>query len=162
MCAPRLVERSTLEVILMRTLSRPRVALFAIAAATAVIVAGCAGSTATPSTQVGAEGAFCEDLTALGDSVEAFIALDPTTASVEDVQAARDAIGDARATVQTSGADIADADQAALEAAWTALDQAVSNIPTDVPISDALGPVQVAAEDVRAANQEIRDGVNCP
>jgi hypothetical protein len=146
----------------MRTLSRTRLVMSAIGIVAAAIVSGCAGTAATPSTQAGAEEAFCADLAALGDAVESFIALDPTIASVEDVQAARDAIGDARATVQASGAGIEGADQAALDAAWTGLDQAVTNIPTDIPISEALGTVQVAADDVRAANQEIRDGVSCP
>jgi hypothetical protein len=145
----------------MGTLSRPRLALSAMAAAAVLLVAGCAGATATPSTQGGAETAFCDDLTALGDSVEAFIALDPATASVEDVQAARDAIGTAREAVREGAAEIDDADEAALEAAWTGLDQAVSNIPTDVPISEALAPVQVAAEDIRTVNEEIRNGVAC-
>jgi hypothetical protein len=145
----------------MPTLSRLRLALLAVSTAAILTLSACGSFGATPSTQAGAEGALCANLTALGDSVEAFIALEVSSASMEDVEAARDEVADAWATVKESTDAIEDADEAALEAAWGALQQSITDMPTDVPISEALGAVRASAQGVRTAYQEIRDGVDC-
>ncbi len=122
-----------------------------------VLVVACNQASDQPS----AEQALCDSLAAFSDSITAMTDLSPTTASVDDLNAARDASQEAWDQVKTDAANVSGADDAALEAAWNGLSDAITGFATDVSIVDALGQVQSAADDVRAAYGEMRDGLSC-
>ena len=145
----------------MRSPSSNRSVLLVLSAAAMFAVAACGGIGATPVTQASAEAIVCESVTALGDSVEALVGLEASSASIEDVEAARDAVRTSWDTVKTNVSEIDDADEAAMEAAMTTLETSVTDMPTDVPISEAIGSVKTAAGGVQAVVTEIRNGFGC-
>jgi hypothetical protein len=126
----------------------------------AVVVGACSGG-ATPSPQPAAEAATCSALQAWSDEMRAFAALDPTTATADDVAAQRDAVTTAWDAVQSSLTDVKASDKAAVEAAWAGLQAALKNIPSDVPIADAINGVKAAAVPLKAAYKEMADGMGC-
>ena len=133
-------------------------AAIVVAAALTVAIAGC---TPQQETQASAEAGLCGALAAFGSSVDALTALDPQTASIENVQAARDDIEAAWNDVVASAGDVSEADQAALEDAWDGVRQSIDDFPTDVPVADGLTQVQAAAADVQSAREEMENGVGC-
>jgi hypothetical protein len=141
----------------MQVSSRARTAI-GIAAALMVIVVGC---TPQQETQASAEANLCQNLAAFGSSVDALIALDPQTATIEDVQAARDEIDAAWNDVVASAGDVSEADQAAVEDAWNGVAQSIEDFPTDQPVADGLAQVQAAAGDVQSAREEMENGAGC-
>ena len=126
----------------------------------AVVVSACSGG-ATPTPQADAEAAVCTALQVWSDEMRAFAALDPATASADDVAAQRDAISAAWDDVQASLTDVKASDKAAVEAAWAGLQVALKNIPSDVPIADAINGVKAAAVPIKAAYKEMADGMGC-
>ena len=126
----------------------------------AVVVGACSGG-ASPSPQPDAEAATCTALQTWSDEMRAFVALDPATASADDVAAQRDAISAAWVDVQASLTDVKASDKAAVEAAWAGLQVALKNIPSDVPIADAINGVKAAAVPIKAAYKEMADGMGC-
>ena len=136
-----------------------RVATVGIAAVAVFALSAC--TQPSPTTQADAEGQLCTDLDAFSASLTALTDLDPATASVEDVQAAQASVQSSWDTVKASAADVSEADDTAVEAAWQGVVTAINDIPTDVPMSEALDPVQTAADGVRSAYDEMRNGVGC-
>jgi hypothetical protein len=135
-----------------------RLRLIGIPVATLVIVlAACTQE----QTQASAEADLCGSLTAFGDELQDFQDLDPATASVDDVEAAREGIDAAWEDVAAAAQDVSEADQAALDAAWGELSTDLQNIPTDQPIADVLDDLQATAGDVREVYQEMADGSGC-
>jgi hypothetical protein len=126
----------------------------------AIVVGACSGGS-TPSPQPAAEAATCAALQAWSDEMRAFTALDPATASADDVAAQRDAVATAWDEVQASLTDVKASDKAAVEAGWAALQAALNNIPSDVPIADAINGVKAAAVPLKAAYKEMADGMGC-
>jgi hypothetical protein len=126
----------------------------------AVVVGACSGG-ATPSPQPDAEAATCSALQAWSDEMRAFAALDPKTVTADDVAAQRDAVTTAWDAVQSSLTDVKASDKAAVEAAWAGLQVALKNIPSDVPIADAINGVKAAAVPLKAAYKEMADGMGC-
>jgi hypothetical protein len=139
---------------------RHRFAMIIGALSLAVVVGACSGG-ATPSPQPAAEAATCSALQAWSDEMSAFAALDPKTASADDVAAQRDAVTTAWDAVKASLTDVKASDKAAVEAAWAGLQAALKNIPTDVPIADAINGVKVAAVPLKAAYKEMANGMGC-
>jgi len=135
--------------------------LAAIAALSLAVVVGACSGGATPSSQPDAEAATCSALQAWSDEMRAFAALDPATASADDVAAQRDAVTTAWDDVQASLTDVKASDKAAVEAAWAGLQVALKNIPSDVPIADAINGVKAAAVPIKAAYKEMADGMGC-
>jgi hypothetical protein len=132
-----------------------------IGALSLVVVVGACSGGATPSPQPAAEAATCTALQAWSDEMRAFAALDPATATADDVAAQRDAVTTAWDAVQASLTDVKASDKAAVEAGWAALQAALKNIPTDVPIADAINGVKAAAVPLKAAYKEMANGMNC-
>jgi hypothetical protein len=130
-----------------------------IAAAAAVLALAVACTPA--SDQPNAEQALCDSLSEFNASVQAIADLDPQTDSVEDVQAAAAAADDAWAEVEAAAADVAEADDAALGAAWSSLSQTITDLPTDAPIADNWETVQASIDDVQGVYGEMRDGLSC-
>ena len=126
----------------------------------AIVVGACSGG-ATPSPQPDAEAATCTALQAWSDEMRAFAALDPATASADDVAAQRDAVTTAWDAVQASLTDVKASDKAAVEAGWAGLQAALKDIPSDVPIADAINGVKAAAVPLKAAYKEMADGMGC-
>ena len=129
-----------------------------LVAALAIAVVGCAPE---QESQASAEADLCGALAAFGDELQAFQELDPATAGVEDVQAQREAIDAAWNDVVATGADIPEADEQALDEAWQALALDIQNIPQDQPSEAVLADLQSSADEVRAVQEEIENGVDC-
>ena len=111
--------------------------------------------------QPSAEAAVCASVSAFGTAIQDFRDLDPATASIEDVQAARDDIQTAWDQVKDEAVDLSDADETAVQDAWDGVVQSIEDFPTDQPVADGLSGVQDAAGDVQTAVDEMRDGMGC-
>ncbi len=122
-----------------------------------VLVVACNQASDQPT----AEQALCDSLAAFGDSITAMTDLSVATASIDDLHASRDASQEAWDQVKADAANVAEADDAALEAAWNGLADAITGFPTDVTIADALGQIQSAVDDVQSAYGDMRDGLGC-
>jgi hypothetical protein len=87
-------------------------------------------------------------LSAALDKVEASVAKFQqlgASSTIADVKAARDAVGADWGEVVTAAKAVKGADAAGAEAAWTAVDKAITAIPDDASIAAAagiMGPVQ--------------------
>ena len=136
-----------------------RFATLGFAAIAVMTMAAC--TEAVPTDQADAEAALCDSLAAFSTSLDEFRDLDPATASVEDVQAARDDIQEAWDAVRTAAADVPEANDAAVDAAWLEVASAIDDFAPDVAISEALVPIQEAAAEVQTARDEMRDGLGC-
>jgi len=112
-------------------------------------------------TQPTAEAAVCTSVSELGTAIQDFRDIDPATASIEDVQAARDDIQTAWDQVKDEAVDLSDADETAVQDAWDGVVQSIEDFPTDQPVADGLSGVQDAAGDVQTAVDEMRDGMGC-
>jgi len=139
---------------------RRRLATLVVAGSIALVVAGC-GAAATPTPQGDAEAAVCSAVQTWSDEMRALVGLDVSSASVEDVEAQRDVVTQAWADVKTALGGIEVADEAAVEAGWASLEAALKDIPTDVPIADAIAGVKAAAEPLKSAYKEMADGLGC-
>ena len=146
----------------MPTISSFRRLLPVLALGAVLGLAACSpGPAATASTQAGAEAALCASLDAFGASVQTLVNTDPATASIEDVQASRAAVGTAWDAVKAAAATIPEADEAALETAFTGLAAAVDDAPTDVAIADVVASIKTAGAAIPAAVTEMKNGVGC-
>jgi hypothetical protein len=128
-----------------------------VVAAVALAVGGCAGEEPQPS----AEAALCESLATFAGGLNAFSNLDPTTDSAEEIFATRQFVAESWEVVKIEAEDVTEADDAAVEAAWQDLSDAIDEIPTDQPVDDALATIQDEIDAVRGAYQEMADGVGC-
>jgi hypothetical protein len=137
-----------------------RAAAVGFAPLMAVAIGACS-PTASPTTQGDAEAQLCTSLGAFGDSLQAIEDLDASTASVEDVQAAKDDAQAAWDQVREDAAAVSEADDTAVDTAWQGVATAVDEFPTDVPVEEAVDTVQAAASGVRSAYDEMQDGLGC-
>jgi len=138
----------------MPRISRSLVAVTAIGLALAV---ACTPASDQPS----AEDALCDSLAAFADSVQAIADLSPETDSVGDAQSAADAAPAAWDQVATAAAEVGEADETALNEAWSDLANTITNLPTDVPLSEAWDSVLASVDDVQGVYTEMRDGLGC-
>jgi hypothetical protein len=130
-------------------------------AAVVVALAAC-GATASPApSQDDAEAAACSAIQTWADEMRTFAALDPATASIEDVAAQREAVADAWDAFKATLATVDSADKAAVETAGATLEAALTDIPTDAPIADVVGGITAAAAPLKAVYQEMADGLGC-
>src|SRR5262245_4899469 len=113
------------------------------------------------SEQGAAEAATCDALQAWSDEMQTLAAMDPSTASVDDVQAQVDRIKEAWQTVKTNLEVVQAADKEAVQAGGAELETALDNLSTDVPVADMVSEVQTAAEPLRGAYQEMANGMGC-
>ena len=125
-----------------------------------VALSACSGG-ATPTPQADAEAAVCTALQVWSDEMREFVALDASTATADDVAAQRDVVTAAWDDVKSSMTDVESADAAAVEAGWATLEEALKDIPTDVPVADAIAGVKAAAEPLKATYKEMADGMGC-
>src|SRR5512134_418895 len=85
-----------------------------VVAAVALAVGGCAGEESQPS----AEAALCESLAAFAGGLNALSNIDPPTQSTEEIFNTRQFVEESWQLVKIEVEDVAEADDAALEAAW--------------------------------------------
>jgi hypothetical protein len=111
--------------------------------------------------QPSAEAAVCASVSAFGTALQDFRDLDPATASIEDVQGARDDVQAAWDQVKSEATDLTEADEAAVDEAWNGVAQSIDDFPSDEPIEEGLASVQDAAGGVQTAFQEMADGLGC-
>jgi hypothetical protein len=138
--------------------TRPPAARFAgIFIVLALAIAACTPASDQPS----AEQALCDALATFGDSVQAIADTDPATDSVEDIQAAADAATEAWGGVQEAVTAVGEADDTAVDAAWSDLADQISNFATDVPVADAVDQISGGVDEVQNAYNEMRDGLGC-
>jgi hypothetical protein len=140
----------------LRQRSIAAVAILAVA-----IVATACGAGATASPQADAEKAACTAIQTWSDEMRQFEALDPTTATADDVKAQAAAVQSAWADVKSAMEAVNAADKAAFMAAGDTLEAALKDIPTDVPVADAIAGVKTAAEPLKATYAEVANGINC-
>jgi ribosomal protein S12 methylthiotransferase accessory factor YcaO len=140
--------------------NRHRLSIIVSAVMLTLVVAACGGA-ATPSPQPAAEQAVCEAVQTWSDEMRTLTSLDPATASAEDIQAQADVVSNAWDDVKTAMEGVTVADQAAIEAGWASLEAALKNVPTDVPIADAIAGIKSAAEPLKTAYKEMADGLGC-
>ncbi len=139
---------------------RRRSILAVVVLAMAIGVAACGGG-ATPTPQADAEKAACAAIQTWSDEMRQFEALDPTTATADDVKAQAGAVQSAWADVKSAMGAVNAADKAAFMAAGDTLEAALKNIPTDVPVADAIAGVKTAAAPLKATYTEVANGINC-
>jgi hypothetical protein len=132
--------------------------LLTLAGAMSIALVACGGD---DETQAEAETSVCTSLASFQTAVTAFRDLDPATATQEEYDAAADDVRSAWDDVLSESGDLNEADFSALESAYDELDSAIDDIPDDVPVADAIGTVQPQVDAVRAARDEMANGLGC-
>lgn len=130
------------------------------ASATALIgitLAACA--TGTPTS---AEDEFCAAETRFEDSLEAFQALDPESASVNDYRTAWAETREAFREMLAYREQLAESNISELNAAVEELWRAFNALPDDVPIQEAIDSLDEERQAVRTAWAAIDEDLNCP
>ena len=121
--------------------NRAPLAVFALAACAAVLgLAACGGGKESPET---AKANLCTSLNNLAGTVVDLQGMSPLTSSKDDYTAATDKIKDAWNDVATDAKDLKNAETGQLGSAYDDLQDSVQNLPTDVPLVEAvksLGP----------------------
>jgi hypothetical protein len=84
---------------------------------------------------------FCQALTVYGESVQAMQSIDAST-TVDELQAARDNLSEARAAVGEAAGDLREAQIRDTEAAWENLENAIDDIPGDATLGEAAATVR--------------------
>ena len=120
---------------------------------------GPVGATPTPQASLGAY--VCTSLTAFGKQIDEVKALDPATATADDVAARRDQVATAWAEIGyrdvLEGANVA----TALKAAYVGLETALKDVPTDVPIATTVTAIKAAATPIGVAVDEMESRLKC-
>ena len=129
-----------------------------IAALALMLVA--AACTTTPD-QSTAEATLCGSLATFQTDVQAVADLSPDSASVDDLNAATDAVSSSWDQVVTDAQAVSAADTAALTSAYNDLAQAIQDLPTDVAVTDALTTLQPSIDAVNSAYTEMANGLSC-
>jgi ABC-type transport system involved in cytochrome bd biosynthesis fused ATPase/permease subunit len=125
-------------------------------------ISACSSAAATPTPQAAAEQALCTALANWATAIHDLAAIDPATATIDDVKAQAKKIQDAWATVQSGLQGVQVANEAALESAWAALSKALGTIGTDVPLSTLIADLKAAAGEVKTAYTQMVNGMGCP
>ena len=113
------------------------------------------------SSQADAQGAFCSSLSSLESSVQALVALDPTSASKDDYESAVDDIESSWDDVKSDASNLVSVDMSTLDSAWDSFKSAVDNVPDDASVSDALNDVASAAQSLVNTVQGTLAGPDC-
>lgn len=102
---------------------------------------------------------YCQNLSAYGDALSALGALDPTTATKADYEAAAGAVKSARTDLAASGADLVQAEVANLETQAEDLDGALKDASDDAVVADILTAAQAQVTEVRASVATLNTAV---
>jgi len=135
-----------------------RIRLGAAAIAVSLLVSGCAFLANEPAPDPSV--AFCDAIADYAGAVLDLRSLDDQ-ATIDQYQAAAQAVEDALAKVVAAGVDSGQAKLSDLEAATDALVSSVRNLPQDVPLADIQAQIQQQLGDVAKARASIGIAV-CP
>ena len=127
------------------------------AALIGMALAACA--TSTPST---AEETFCDAQGQFEDSLEAFQALDPSSASMTDYREGWLATEAAFREMIAFRQDLAEANIVELNGAVNDLLRAIQALSDDVPIQEAIDSLEEERQAVRTAWAAIDEDLSCP
>ena len=100
------------------------------------LVVGC-----SPQSVEEAQVEFCQALAAYGGSVQALQSVDVST-TVDELQAARDNLSEAREAVGEAAGDLREAQLREAEAAWENLEDAIDDIPGDATLGEAAATIR--------------------
>jgi hypothetical protein len=117
--------------------------------------------TAGASGQGGAEATACHAIQTWSDEMQALVAMDAKTASVDDVRAQLDKIKAAWEDIKTSLEAVQVADEKAVVTAGDKLETEIDNVKTDIPIADMVSQVKTAAQPLKNVYMEMADGLGC-
>lgn len=145
----------------MTTSLRPRRAAFALVVAAVIAVAGCGSAGTTDSPEQIAKDAACQNLTDLEGSISSFRILVPATTDLETYKIGLQTISDDWVALKASLGDLLATETAAVDAKIADVQAAVAAVPADAPTEEKLQPIADAGEDVEAAFNELRDGLDC-
>ena len=118
-------------------------------------------SAAPASGQAGAEAQACTAIQTWSDDMRALVAMDASTASVEDVQAQVDKIKASWEGIKASLETVDATDEDAVREAGKTLETGIDNFQTDVPMADAIAGVKTAAQPLKDSYAEMADGLGC-
>ncbi len=100
---------------------------------------------------VDANAGFCQDLRTYVDSLTAFTALDPATATKEEYESAAGDIKSARSDLAGSRADLVEAEIDNLEAQADDLEGALADASDDAVVADIVTAAQKAVAEVQVS-----------
>lgn len=128
-----------------------------VIAAAGLVLAGCS-SDESPSE---ASDRYCETLVGLDAELDTFRGLVSQDASVDELEAQRDAVRDAAKQVSDAAGDVDEAVAAEVSDARSDFEDAVGDIPGDASATEALAVYSDAVEDYYIAVQATLDEVGC-
>jgi len=120
-------------------------------------LAACSPSGSTDDLQ-----AACDARAQLQQDVDAFQALDPATASVEDYRAAWVLVRDAFLEVKFYARERAQSQVTAVEDAVDALARSLNNVPGDASMQETIDALESERQAVNDALAELDSGLDCP
>jgi hypothetical protein len=115
------------------------------------MLAACSSDDDSGSAVQEANSEFCQNLSALGTSLTAFAALDPTTATKAEYEEAADAVRSAGEELADSGSDLVDAEKDNLESQVDDLEGALTEASDDAVVADIVTAAQAQVAEVQAS-----------
>jgi hypothetical protein len=133
---------------------------------TGVIIVGLAllvggGAVACGDDDASAEEQYCEALDGLEASIAELTALDPATASIDQIDEARDDIQSSLEDVDAAAEDVSADRVDDLDAAYDDLEGAVDDVSGDATVPEALEEITPEVQAVEQAFQAAFDEVDC-
>ena len=126
-------------------------------AAAGLVLAGCSSD----ESPIEASERYCETLVGLDAELGAFRDLVAQDASVDELEAQRDAVRDAAEEVRNAAGDVDAAVAADVSDARSDFEDAVGDIPGDASATEALAVYSDAVEDYYSSVQATLDEVGC-
>jgi molecular chaperone GrpE (heat shock protein) len=133
---------------------------------TGVIIVGLAllvggGAVACGDDDASAEEQYCEALDGLEASIAELTALDPATASIDQIDEAREGIQSSLEDVDAAAEDVSADRVDDLDAAYDDLEGAVDDVSGDATVPEALEEITPEVQAVEQAFQAAFDEVDC-
>ena len=119
-----------------------------------ILVSGCVAQSAEE-----AQVEFCQALVAYGDSVQALKSVNAST-TVDELQAARDSVTEARETVRAAAGNLREAQLRDAEKAWANAQDAINAIPGDATLGEAAATIRGQAVLLSTEIEQVRN-ISC-
>jgi hypothetical protein len=140
---------------------RTRLLLPSLGMLLALAFGACGSTAATPPSQEQAEQAVCASIATMRVEIRKLDALDPSTATVEDVQRQEAAIRGAWSAVQASVQAVGVADKTAVLAAGQAFQATVDGMSPGMSAADRGATIHGALAPLQATFKQMEDGLGC-
>lgn len=111
--------------------------------------------------ELSAEEQYCTDLVELETSVDELLALRPATATIDEINEARDAVREDIENLADAADEVGSTRIDDLNEAYENLDGAIDDLSGDDTIPQALQGLRPDIEAVVAARQEVFSEINC-